>query len=463
MNSRIQRFCTADHAKYERLVYCSSLAQDQRTARCGARTNCSSSGFCRVSRFLSQPLILAGHLRLKVLTLVFCLGPQAYSQSPVINSEGLVNAATGKSASSIAVAARGSLVSIYGSHFSTIVAVANGLPVPTKLSGTETQVWFGNVAAPLLFVSPGQINAQVPFELPDVSVVNLVVKTEQGSSSPLVVTMLTQDPGVFGAYRMGSRVDASNLIVAGDNITILATGLGSVIPPIASGQPGPTDPLAVAAISPLVEVGDQSAQVTYAGLAPGFVGVYQVNAIAPNLINPTDQVTLLPGLMPGVIGPPGPIGPAGLDGAAGPAGSPGTPGLNWKSVWNGATTYDKNDATEFAGSSYISTQPNNTNRRPDLSPDFWDIFAQMGLAGMSGAAGPPGATGPPGPAGLTGARGPAGVAGPAGSTGATGPQGLSWQGTWSAATTYALNDAVQFNGTSYISIQANNLNNEPDG
>src|ERR1700685_1450787 len=58
--------------------------------------------------------------------------------------------------------------------------------------------------------------------------------------------------------------------------------------------------------------------------------------------------------------------------------------------------------------------------------------------------------------------GPTGAPRTAGPTGPTGPQGLTWQGTWTGATTYALNDAVQFNGTSYISIQASNLNHEPD-
>src|ERR1700685_1088097 len=58
--------------------------------------------------------------------------------------------------------------------------------------------------------------------------------------------------------------------------------------------------------------------------------------------------------------------------------------------------------------------------------------------------------------------GPTGAPRTAGPTGPTGPQGLTWQGTWTGATTYALNDAVQFNGTSYISIQARNLNPRPN-
>jgi hypothetical protein len=81
-----------------------------------------------------------------------------------------------------------------------------------------------------------------------------------------------------------------------------------------------------------------------------------------------------------------------------------------------------------------------------------------------------GGQGPPGPAGPTGATGSQGAAGPqglmgttgaAGPPGATGPPGLNWQGTWASGTAYAVNDAVAYNGSSYISIQAG-ANDEPD-
>jgi hypothetical protein len=69
--------------------------------------------------------------------------------------------------------------------------------------------------------------------------------------------------------------------------------------------------------------------------------------------------------------------------------------------------------------------------------------------------GPPGPMGAPGPAGL------AGAAGPTGPIGAMGPVGLSWLGSWNSGTGYAVNDAVQYNGSSYISIQGG-TNHVPD-
>src|ERR1051326_1496620 len=102
-----------------------------------------------------------------------------------------------------------------------------------------------------------------------------------------------------------------------------------------------------------------------------------------------------------------------------------------------------------------------------------------GLVGPSGAQGPPGATGPAGPAGpqgpaglagapgltgATGLTGPQGPIGPTGNIGPTGPAGLPgivWRGAWSDTTAYAVHDAIAYNGTSYISIQAG-TGNQPD-
>jgi len=481
----------------------------------------------------------------------------AAGQAPAISSQGLVNAATGKSASSVPVAVRGELVSIFGNNLSATQVTANDLPLKTKLAGTNTQVWFGGIAAPLLYVSPSQINAQVPFELPDTSQITLQVQTDQGLSQPLQVTLLTQDPGVFVVYRAGQTINTSNPILPGDEITILANGLGTVMPPVATGMPGPTNPLSVVAIRPIVKVGGLPASVSFAGLAPGLAGVYQINATASmDLSGPTSLVIVEPGFMPGVIGPPGPMGPTGSPGPpgpAGPAGPPGPPGLNWRGAWNAVATYMQNDAVQYDGSSWVCIQSGNTGHPPSLDPGAWNLLAiagtnsgaspgtagpagpqgpqgpagpagpqgPQGLQGISGAAGPKGDTGatgaqgPQGPQGTTGAAGPkgdtgatgaqgpqgtTGAAGPKGDTGATGaqgpqgpqgpqgavgatgatgatgpagltgatgptgpagPQGLTWQGPYNSMSTYALNDAVESNGASYISLQSGNSGNSP--
>ena len=99
------------------------------------------------------------------------------------------------------------------------------------------------------------------------------------------------------------------------------------------------------------------------------------------------------------------------------------------------------------------------------------VAGPVGPAGVNGLPGPQGVQGPIGPAGVTGLTGPigpqgiqgvAGATGPAGPTGAAGA-GVVYRNVYNAAMTYAANDAVTFNGTTYISLQNSNFNNQPDG
>src|SRR5206468_8131818 len=82
------------------------------------------------------------------------------------------------------------------------------------------------------------------------------------------------------------------------------------------------------------------------------------------------------------------------------------------------------------------------------------------IGAASSLTGPAGPQGAPGPQGPTGSSGSGGAPGPTGPTGPAGPNGW-WQGTWSNSTAYSVNDAVQYNGASYIAIQAG-TNNPPD-
>jgi len=109
-------------------------------------------------------------------------------------------------------------------------------------------------------------------------------------------------------------------------------------------------------------------------------------------------------------------------------------GLSWRGAWSSGLTYMTGDVVGFSGSSYVSLTDSNIGNSPDRSPASWDLVAQKGDPGMTGAAGATGATGatgpagPQGPAGVTGPTGPAGPIGPAGPTGpagAVGPAGAT--------------------------------------
>ena len=178
----------------------------------------------------------------------------------------------------------------------------------------------------------------------------------------------------------------------------------------------------------------------------------------------------------GPIGPPGPLGAIGATGAAGPQGAP----VNFKGIWSNGTDYAIGDAVSFTPgggvrSSYIAMTAN-TNVEPDTdvsgSGGHWALLAEAGATGATGPVGLTGATGATGPTGAAGAAGstgpqgpigPVGATGPTGATGATGAAGLTFQtGGWNSAATYALQDGVSYNGSSYISLQSSNLNHQPD-
>ncbi len=180
----------------------------------------------------------------------------------------------------------------------------------------------------------------------------------------------------------------------------------------------------------------------------------------------------------GAIGARGPAGSAGVAGVAGAMGPQGPP-VSFVGGWLIGSTYGVGDAVSYGGSSYIALV-GNVGRQPDVSPVYWAVLAASGavgptgatgptgLQGPSGFAGPQGVQGPAGPAGgagamgLTGAAGVAGPVGPMGSAGAMGPAGLVYRGAYSAGVNYGLNDAVTFQGASYISMAASNVGNAPD-
>jgi uncharacterized protein (TIGR03437 family) len=98
--------------------------------------------------------------------------------------------------------APGSIVSILGTDlaFQTIAADATSNSLPTKLGGT--QVYFNGIPAPIQFVSPTKINAQVPWELGDTTSINAYVRSERADGSvmvttPVAVTIVVANPGIY--------------------------------------------------------------------------------------------------------------------------------------------------------------------------------------------------------------------------------------------------------------------------
>jgi hypothetical protein len=163
----------------------------------------------------------------------------------------------------------------------------------------------------------------------------------------------------------------------------------------------------------------------------------------------------------GPIGPPGSTGPLGVTGTTGPAGPIGTTGatglagISFQNTYNSTTNYGQNDAVTYLGSTYISLTTSNAGNTPDQSPTYWAVLALQGLAGTSGAIGATGPQGTNGSPGLAGTAGAPGVSGPAG------PVGMTFHGAWNAGVGYAINDAVAFDGATYIAL-SNSTSLRPD-
>jgi uncharacterized protein (TIGR03437 family) len=196
----------------------------------------------------------------------------------------------------------GSLVTIFGSKLTTGSAGQAGQqPLPQELSGT--QVLLNGTPLPLLYASDGQINAQAPYDLPLNVPTQLVVQRSGALSVPLSVSVAPAQPAVFTKDQSGRGqgvivngitnqiADGSAPVTSGDTVVIYCTGLGAVNPPVA---PGAAATGATPTVQPVtVTIGGQSASVAYAGLTPGYAGLYQVNAVVPGGIAASSQVPVV--------------------------------------------------------------------------------------------------------------------------------------------------------------------------
>jgi uncharacterized protein (TIGR03437 family) len=203
--------------------------------------------------------------------------------APTIGSGGIVNAASFSPQIS-----PGALATVFGSNFAA-GNTSSASPLSTKLAGVSVTV--NGVAAPILFVSPGQINFQVPWET---AVGNANVQVNAGGvlSNTLVGKVLQAGPGLFsyGANRaVVQNADFSlntptNPVKAGGTIIAYLTGSGPVSPPVANGQPTPSTGFTRATLPATATIGSSAATVSFAGLTPGFVGLLQMNIIVPSTL-----------------------------------------------------------------------------------------------------------------------------------------------------------------------------------
>jgi len=140
----------------------------------------------------------------------------------------------------------------------------------------------------------------VPYGL-GVNTSQQVILTRGSSISvPQAVTLAPAAPGIFqvpgssqGIIVVGADiVDATHPVQVGGAVVIYCTGLGEVTPAVQTGSPASMTQLSYANAPVSVTIGGLPASVLFAGLTPGYVGLYQVNAVVP-AVTPGSQVPVV--------------------------------------------------------------------------------------------------------------------------------------------------------------------------
>jgi uncharacterized protein (TIGR03437 family) len=209
--------------------------------------------------------------------------PPRFSANQVVNAASFVPGLT-----------PGSLGTVFASGVRQAAGItaADVIPLPVALDGVSLTV--GGIAAPVLSVSNvsggEQVNFQVPFEIAGRSSVDMVVSRAGASSAPQTVPVLVEQPGVY-ASPPGSGIAVHNAdytlvttaspLTVGEVVFVYASGLGAVTSAPLTGSAAGARPTSDVRASVRATFGGQTCQVLFAGLAPGFVGVYQVNFRVP--------------------------------------------------------------------------------------------------------------------------------------------------------------------------------------
>src|ERR1041384_6034395 len=187
--------------------------------------------------------------------------------------------------------APGGLISIFGNQLSPMTLSSTDVPLPAVLADSCLTV--NGVITHVTFVSPTQINAQLPFQITGNA--EIVLRTPGGASDALRFTISPTAPSVFKSSTPGplqgtpaivraansDLVTDSNPVHMNDHLTIYLTGGGQTTPSVADGEPGPSEPLANTLAPATVTLGGMPLFVEFSGLTPGLVGVYQINVSIP--------------------------------------------------------------------------------------------------------------------------------------------------------------------------------------
>jgi len=222
------------------------------------------------------------------------IGGITQNQAPVLNPGGTINNFNPVGGAPLAP---GTIAQVYGTGLATFTGQPNLLPLPNSFSGTFMLA--GGLSAPLYYLSDGQLNVQIPNELATNQQYAVVVSSNNALTLPDTIDVVQGQPGV-AAFPDGhviaqhnadySYVNSGSPAKPGEYLIVYLVGMGPTTPSVPTGAQAPSsEPLARANVQPTVTVGGQQAFVAFAGLGPGYVGLYQITFQVPAGATSGDQ------------------------------------------------------------------------------------------------------------------------------------------------------------------------------
>jgi len=224
---------------------------------------------------------------------------------PRIQAGGVVNAASFR-----APLAAGALASLFGNDLGPPEGVSAGFApgtqsLPTSFRGVRVLIRDASGSAigeaPLVYISRGQLNFQMPWEAAGRDRVLVVVDSNSQLSAPEPVALAAVAPGLFTHSSNRGVVQNQDFGLNGPNapapvgsvLIAYLTAPGMVMPAVASGQASPASPLSLVTAGASAAVGGVPASVLFLGLTPGLVGVAQANILVPEQAPSGDQILTL--------------------------------------------------------------------------------------------------------------------------------------------------------------------------
>ena len=222
---------------------------------------------------------------------------------PTFNDEGIVNDASLRRGPM----SPGEIVSLFGTELGPVEPVsAQPDPEtgawPAELAGVRVNI--GGTDVPLFFVSLYKLTFQVSWEVPRGEFLPVQTFFEGEASSVVQIGTHNTTPGAFSLFANGrgqaKAINQDGTLNGPDNpaargsvIIVYAAGLGEVEPPVETGVPAPLDHLSTVVFPATATIGNEEADVLYAGLAPGLTSIYQLNIQVPESILPRERSPLV--------------------------------------------------------------------------------------------------------------------------------------------------------------------------